>query len=72
LEEVFQAQVTHALHRLGVPPWERTQQLFQQIDRLSQTIQELAHATVVDAKARKAHIIKAPTPVATGIADPVV
>lgn len=71
LEEVFQARVAHALRRLGVPTREDIQQLFQQVDRLSQNIQELTHAAEADAKARKARIIKAAGSAATRIADPV-
>ncbi len=70
LEQVFQTRVAHALRQLGVPTREDIQQLFEQMDRLSQNIQELADATAADAKARKARIIKAPA-AATRIADPV-
>ncbi|MCC8999898.1 MAG: phasin family protein [Candidatus Contendobacter sp.] len=71
LEEVFQARVAHALRRLGVPTRDDIQQLFQQVDRLSQNIQELTRAAEADAKDKKARIIKATGSAVTRIAEPV-
>ena len=61
LEEVFQARVARALHRLGVPSRDDIQRLFEQVDRLSQNIQELAQ-TGVETRAKKARTLKAPEP----------
>lgn len=70
LEEVFQTRVARALRRLGVPTRDDIHRLFQQVDLLSQNIQELTRET--EAKARKARAIKASEPVTAGrIADPV-
>ena len=60
-----------ALRRLGVPTRDDIQQLFQQVDRLSQNIQELTRAAEADAKDKKARIIKAAGSAVTRIAEPV-
>ena len=70
LEEVFQARVARALHRLGVPTRDDIQQLFQQVELLSQNIQELTQAAEVETKAKKVRAIRAAEPVAK-IAEPV-
>ncbi|HOB62562.1 MAG TPA: phasin family protein [Candidatus Competibacteraceae bacterium] len=44
LEEVFQARVARALHRLGVPTQDDIRQLFQQVELLNRNIQELTQA----------------------------
>jgi len=62
LEEVFQTRVARALRRLGVPTREDIQQLFQQVDALSQSIQELALAAEAEVKVKKSHALKAPEP----------
>lgn len=58
LEEVFQSRVARALGRLGVPTRDDIQQLFQQVDLLTQNIQELSQAVEVEAKAHKARVAK--------------
>ena len=65
------ARVAHALRRLGVPTRDDIQQLFQQVDRVSQNIQELTRAAEADAKDKKARIIKATGSAVTRIAEPV-
>jgi len=73
LEKVFQARVARALCRLGVPSRDDIQQLFQQIDLLSQNVQELVQASEAEAKARKVRAIRLPEPVtANKFAEPVV
>ena len=64
LEEVFQSRVARALGRLGVPTRDDIQQLFQQVDLLTQNIQELSQAVEVEAKARKARAAKIAEPAA--------
>lgn len=44
LEEVFQARVAQALNRLGVPTHADIQQLREQVERLTQNIQQLNQA----------------------------
>lgn len=58
LEEVFQARVVRALHRLGVPTRDDSQQLFQQVELLSQNIQELAKVAGTRAKAKKTNVVR--------------
>lgn len=70
LEEVFQARVARALHRLGVPTREDIQQLFQQVEVLSRNIQELTQAAEVETKAKKVRAIRSSEPAAK-IAEPV-
>lgn len=53
LEEVFQARVTRALGRLGVPTQNDVQQLFQQVEQLNQNLQALTQATESTEKVRK-------------------
>lgn len=73
LEEVFQGRVARALRRLGVPTRDDIQQLFQQVDLLSQNIQELTQATATEAKVKKVRALKAPEPATVAkTADPVV
>ena len=64
LEEVFQGRVARALRRLGVPTRDDIQQLFQQVDLLSQNIQELTQATAAQAKVKKVRALRAPEPAA--------
>lgn len=72
LEKVFQARVARALSRLGVPSRDDIQRLFQQIDLLSQNVQELAQASEAEIKARKGRAVRLPEPGATHkIAEPV-
>lgn len=73
LEEVFQARVARALHRLGVPTRDDIQQLFQQVDLLNRNIQELTQAANVETKAKKVRAIRSPEPSAAArITEPVV
>ena len=58
LEEVFQARVARALCRLGVPSRDDIQQLFQQIDLLSQNIQELTQAAEMEPKVKKIRAVR--------------
>ena len=58
LEEVFQIRVARALCRLEVPTQDDIQQLLQQMDQLSQTIQELTRVAELEAKTRKIHVTK--------------
>lgn len=51
LEEVFQARVTRALSRLGVPTRNDILQLLQQVDQLSENIQKLKKIAERDAAA---------------------
>ena len=60
LEEVFQTRVARALHRLGVPAREDIQQLFQQVEMLSQSIQELTVAAEAETRIKKVRVLKAP------------
>ena len=60
LEEVFQTRVARALRRLGVPAREDIQQLFQQVEMLSQSIQELAVAAEAETRGKKVRALKAP------------
>lgn len=60
LEEVFQTRVARALRRLGVPAREDIQQLFQQVEMLSQSIQELAVAAEAETRIKKVRALKAP------------
>jgi len=53
LEEVFQTRVARALSRLGVPTRDDIQQLLEQVELLTQNIQELSQAAELEAKARK-------------------
>ncbi len=71
LEEVFQARVARALHRLGVPTQDDIQQLFQQVELLSQNIQELTQAAEMETKMKKVRAIRSPEPAAK-ITEPVV
>ena len=65
LEKVFQARVARALSRLGVPSRDDIQQL-------SQNVQELAQASEAEARARKVRAIRLPEPVAANkFAEPV-
>ncbi|MDG4549616.1 MAG: phasin family protein [Candidatus Contendobacter sp.] len=72
LEKVFQARVARALRRLGVPGRDDIQQLFQQIDLLSQNVLELSQAAEAETKARKVRAIRSPDPAAAKIAEPLV
>ena len=65
LEEVFQTRVARALSRLGVPTRDDIQQLLQQVELLTQNIQELSQAAELEAKARKARPAKNIAEVAT-------
>ena len=65
LEEVFQTRVARALSRLGVPTRDDIQQLLQQVELLTQNIQELSQAAELEAKARKARPAKSIAEVAT-------
>lgn len=58
LEEVFQTRVARALNRLGVPTRDDIQQLLQQVELLTQNIQELSQAAEIEAKVRKARPAK--------------
>lgn len=58
LEEVFQTRVARALGRLGVPTHDDIQQLLQQVDLLTQNIQELSQAAEAETRARKARPAK--------------
>lgn len=70
LEEVFQGRVARALRRLGVPIRDDIQELFQQVDLLSQNIQELTRAAEAEAKVKKVRTLRAPEPAAAAkIAD---
>jgi len=60
LEEVFQTRVARALRRLGVPAREDIQQLFQQVEMLSQSIQELTVAAEAETRIKKVRALKAP------------
>ena len=71
LEEVFQARVARALHRLGVPTRDDIQQLFQQVDLLSQNIQELTQMAEAETKTKKVRAIRLPEPAAARITEPV-
>jgi poly(hydroxyalkanoate) granule-associated protein len=71
LEEVFQARVARALSRLGVPSRDDIQQLFQQIELLSQNIHELTQAAEAETKAKKVRAIRSVEPAAAGITEPV-
>lgn len=72
LEEVFQARVARALRRLGVPTQDDIQQLFQQVDLLSQNIEELTKTAETETKIRKVRTVKAVEPaVGARIVDPV-
>ena len=71
LEEVFQARVARALRRLGVPTRDDIQQLFQQVDLLSQNIQELNQAAKAETKAKKVRALRSPEPSAARITEPV-
>ena len=70
LEEVFQARVARALRRLGVPSRDDIQQLFQQIDLLSQNIQELTQAAEADPKVKKVRVVRSAESVAARITEP--
>lgn len=72
LEEVFQARVARALHRLGVPSRDDIQQLFQQIDLLSQNIQELTQAAETEPKVKKVRAVRSVESVAARITEPAV
>lgn len=73
LEEVFQARVARALHRLGVPDRNDIQRLFEQVDLLGRNVQELAQTAETEAKPKKARAAKLAEPaVIDKIADPVV
>lgn len=65
LEEVFQARVARALGRLGVPTRDDIQQLFQQVELLTQNIQELSQAAEAEVKARKVRAAKTAEPSAS-------
>lgn len=72
LEEVFQMRVARALHRLGAPTQDDIQQLFQQMDLLSQNIQELTRVMEAEAKTRRVLAMGALKSTAVaGIANPV-
>ena len=71
LEEVFQARVARALRRLGVPTRDDIQQLFQQVDLLSQNIQELNQAAKAETKAKKVRALRSPEPSVARITEPV-
>ena len=71
LEEVFQARVARALRRLGVPTRDDIQQLFQQVDLLSQNIQELNQAAKAETKAKKVRALRSPEPSAARITESV-
>jgi poly(hydroxyalkanoate) granule-associated protein len=58
LEEVFQTRVARALGRLGVPTHDDIQQLLQQVELLTQNIQELSQAAEVETRARKTRSAK--------------
>lgn len=58
LEEVFQARVIRALHRLGVPTRDDCQQLFQQVELLSQNIQALAEVAGTRTKTKKTSVVR--------------
>lgn len=72
LEKVFQARVARALSRLGVPSRDDIQQLFRQIDLLSQNVQELAQASGAETNPRKGRATRSTEPAAAKIAEPVV
>ena len=71
LEEVFQARVARALHRLGVPTRDDIQQLFQQVELLGRNIQELTQATEAETKVKRVRAARSSEPAATRIAEPV-
>lgn len=72
LEEVFQARVARALRRLGAPTRDDLQRLFQQVELLSQNIQELSRAVETEAKIKKVRVAKASESSAVvKVADPV-
>ena len=71
LEEVFQARVARALHRLGVPTRDDIQQLFQQVDLLSQNIQELTQVAEAEPKVKRVRAARSSESVAPRIAEPV-
>lgn len=58
LEEVFQTRVARSLSRLGVPTHDDIHQLLEQVELLTQNIQELSQAAELEAKARKARPAK--------------
>jgi poly(hydroxyalkanoate) granule-associated protein len=62
LEEVFQTRVARALSRLGVPTHDDIQQLLQQVELLTQNIQELNQASEAGTKAHKARAVKTVEP----------
>jgi poly(hydroxyalkanoate) granule-associated protein len=62
LEEVFQGRVARALRRLGVPTRDDIQRLFEQVDLLSQNIQELTRVAEAEVKAKKVRVLKVPEP----------
>lgn len=53
LEEVFQARVARALGRLGAPTHDDIQQLFQQVELLTQHLQEFGQAVEAETRTRK-------------------
>lgn len=65
LEEVFQTRVARALSRLGVPTHDDVQQLLQQVELLTQNIQELSQAAEAGTKAHKARAAKTIEPAAS-------
>lgn len=64
LEEVFQARVTRALSQLGVPTQEDVRLLRQQVDRLTENIQELARMTGTGSATSREPVIDATRPTA--------
>ncbi len=53
LEEVFQARVARALHRLGVPGRDDIRQLFERADLLGRNVQALTEEAEAGAKPKK-------------------
>lgn len=72
LEEVFQARVARALHRLGVPSRDDMQRLFEQVDLLSRNVEKLTRVAGMETKPKKIRAVKPAEPIIVDkSADPV-